>query len=49
MVDDRLHMDLFPAQDSVEDGGLGNLIKLPLLEHMRSGKMSCFVDAEFNE
>ncbi len=38
-----LHWELFPKQDSVDAEGLGNLVKIPLGVHKRSGRRSWFV------
>lgn len=39
----EVQMEVFPKQIHVKEGGLGNLIKLPLGIHRRSGKWSAFV------
>lgn len=39
----ELSIEAFPKQPSVEPGGLGNLIKLPLGVHRRSGRKSVFM------
>lgn len=39
-------MEVFPKGE-VREGGLGNLVKLPLALHRVSGRRSCFVDAEW--
>jgi len=49
LIDDRLHWEIFPKQDSVSPGGYGSLIKMPLQPHKVSGNMSCFVDSDFIE
>jgi len=49
LVDDRLHWEIFPKQDSVSPGGYGSLIKMPLQPHKVSGNMSHFVDSKFIE
>lgn len=36
-------VEVFPKQTSVKKGGLGNLIKLPLGVHKRTGKRSLFI------
>ena len=41
IVDPNLHIELFPKQDS---GEYGNLVKAPLGRHMRTGKMSYFIE-----
>ena len=41
-----VHWELFPKQDAVEGGQIGNLIKLPLGIHRKTGKRGLFVDAE---
>jgi len=38
---------LFPNQDTLPKGGLGNLIALPLHKHARERNFSVFVDLEF--
>ncbi len=42
----ELHWEIFPKQDSLEEGQLGNLIKLPLGIHKKTGKRSLFMDSE---
>jgi hypothetical protein len=39
-------VEVFPKQGSVRRGGLGNLIKLPLGIHKRTGKRSLFLDPD---
>ena len=39
---------LFPSQDRMPKGGLGNLIALPLQKNRREGGNSVFVDKNFN-
>ncbi len=39
----RYQYEIFPKQDKVKDGGLGNLIKLPLGSHLASGRFSYFL------
>jgi hypothetical protein len=39
---------LFPSQDTMPKGGLGNLIALPLQKAARENKNSEFIDARFN-
>ena len=41
---DELSWELFPKQDKVAEDGLGNLVKLPLGTHRKTGKLSLFVD-----
>jgi hypothetical protein len=41
-----LHVEVFPAQDRVKKGGLGNLIKLPLGLHLKSSSRSQLLDRE---
>ncbi|GBC85706.1 hypothetical protein HRbin11_02156 [bacterium HR11] len=41
-----LHVDVFPRQDTVEPGQLGNLIKLPLGIHRRTGRRCLFLDPD---
>jgi len=45
-VPPELHVDVFPRQDTVEPGQLGNLIKLPLGIHRRTGRRCLFLDPE---
>jgi len=45
MVDDNMHIELFPKQ-SVLNGGPGSLVKPPLQIHLKSGKQSYFIDDE---
>ena len=47
LVDERLDVELFPKQDSVKEGGLGNLIKLPFQLHKVSKNQCYFVDDNF--
>lgn len=44
LVDSNLHIELFPKQDSIGDGGFGNLIKLPCGLHQLSKAFSFFID-----
>jgi hypothetical protein len=37
-------MEVFPKQDFIEEGGFGNLVKLPLGKHAKSGNRSVFND-----
>ncbi len=46
-VDNRLHWELFPKQDRVVEGGLGNLIKLPFQYHKVTNRRCIFVDENF--
>ncbi|HQU46648.1 MAG TPA: CRISPR-associated primase-polymerase type A1 [Pirellulales bacterium] len=39
-----LHLEFFPKQASLKGKGLGNLIKLPLGIHRRTGRRSLFLD-----
>jgi len=41
LVDEGIHIELFPKQSS---GEYGNLVKLPFAKHKRSGKFSHFID-----
>jgi hypothetical protein len=41
-------LEVFPKQGSVPKGGLGNLIKLPLGFHKRTGKRALFIQADGN-
>ena len=47
LVDERLHWELFPKQDRVVEGGLGNLIKLPFQLHKVTNRRCVFVDENF--
>lgn len=38
--------EIFPKQDTLEDGGYGNLVKLPLGLHLVTKEMSCFLTKE---
>ncbi len=42
-------LDLFPQQSQVRSDGLGNLIKLPLGVHKKSGRRAVFVDPQGTE
>jgi tetratricopeptide (TPR) repeat protein len=44
----ELHWEIFPKQEKVEEGQLGNLIKLPLGVHRKTGNRALFVDADGN-
>jgi hypothetical protein len=46
---EKLHWEIFPKQDYLEKGGLGNLIKMPLTLHQKSGNYSYLVDEDFNQ
>jgi len=41
-----VHYELFPKQDKVSSDGLGNLVKLPLGIHRKTGRRGLFVDPE---
>ena len=43
-VDSGLHFELFPKQTTIGSKGLGNLIKLPMGLHKKTGKFSFFKD-----
>lgn len=43
-LDPRLRIEVFPKQDKVRKGGLGNLVKLPLGVHLRTGRISRILD-----
>lgn len=45
-ADPELAIEVFPKQDRVEAGGLGNLVKLPLGRHLRTGRRCVLLDAE---
>ena len=49
LVSDDLHWEIFPKQDELKNDGYGNLIKLPLQIHKKSGRHSHFVDDTFQE
>lgn len=42
--DPRISVELFPKQDRVAHGGLGNLVKLPLGVHLRTGRRAALLD-----
>ena len=44
-----IHVEVFPAQERVRKGGLGNLIKLPLGVHLKSGRRSRLLDEQGRE
>ena len=44
--DHRLTIEVFPKQDHVPAGGLGNLVKLPLGIHLRTNRRCAVLDAE---
>jgi len=46
ILDARLRVEVFPKQDRVRRGGLGNLVKLPLGVHLRTGRLSRVLDPE---
>ncbi|NCB38592.1 MAG: hypothetical protein EOM80_07470 [Erysipelotrichia bacterium] len=41
----EIQIEVFPKQEVVTEGGLGNLVKLPLGIHMASGQRSLFLDS----
>ncbi len=43
---ESLHLELVPKQGKVKGEGLGNLIKLPLGVHLKTGKRSYFIDED---
>jgi hypothetical protein len=43
-VDENISLEFFPKQDHIDEGGFGNLIKLPLGIHKKSGNFSYFLD-----
>lgn len=43
---ETLHWEIFPKQDAVAPDQLGNLIKIPLGIHRKSGRRALFVDAD---
>lgn len=43
-VPEELSWEIFPKQDRVATDGLGNLVKLPLGIHQKSGRRSYFID-----
>lgn len=43
-ADPDLRLEAFPKQDRVREGGLGNLVKLPLGLHLRSGRRAAVLD-----
>jgi hypothetical protein len=42
----EIHRELFPKQDTVSEDGLGNLVKLPLGIHKKTGKRCILIDPE---
>ncbi len=44
MVDEDMHIEIFPKQSHATDTGPGSLVKAPLGKHQRSGKYSSFID-----
>jgi hypothetical protein len=42
----EIHLEVFPKQTFVKEGGLGNLIKLPLGIHRKTGKRSQFINPD---
>lgn len=44
MVDDNMHIEIFPKQTHAADTGTGSLVKAPLGKHQRSGVFSFFKD-----
>lgn len=48
-VPEELSWEVFPKQDKVSADGLGNLVKLPLGTHQKTGRQSLFIDSEFFE
>ncbi len=45
-LDSEITVEVFPKQSSVKGGGLGNLIKLPLGIHKRTGKRALFIEPD---
>jgi hypothetical protein len=45
-ADPELSIEVFPKQDRVEAGGLGNLVKLPLGRHLKTGRRCELLDPE---
>lgn len=43
---DDVQWEIFPKQDAVAEGELGNLIKLPLGIHKKTGRRGLFIDPE---
>nr|7NQD_A Chain A, TPR_REGION domain-containing protein [Marinitoga sp. 1137]7NQD_B Chain B, TPR_REGION domain-containing protein [Marinitoga sp. 1137]7NQE_A Chain A, TPR_REGION domain-containing protein [Marinitoga sp. 1137] len=46
-LEEGIDVEIFPKQTSL-NGGLGNLIKVPLGVHKKTGKKCLFVDNDFN-
>jgi hypothetical protein len=44
--EEELQVEAFPRQSKIEDGGLGNLIKLPLGIHLRSSRRAMLLDLQ---
>lgn len=45
-IPEELSWEVFPKQDKVSSDGLGNLVKLPLGTHQKTGRQSLFVDSD---
>ena len=45
-IPEELSWEVFPKQDKVSADGLGNLVKLPLGTHQKTGRQSLFVDPQ---
>ncbi|PMP86663.1 MAG: hypothetical protein C0174_00935 [Thermodesulfobium narugense] len=45
----EINIELFPKQTFVKGGGLGNLVKLPLGIHIKSGRRSMFLNPDGTE
>ncbi len=45
MLPKEINIELFPKQTFVKSGGLGNLVKLPLGIHIKSGRRSMFLNS----
>ncbi|AEE15335.1 DNA primase small subunit [Thermodesulfobium narugense DSM 14796] len=45
----EINIELFPKQTFVKSGGLGNLVKLPLGIHIKSGRRSIFLNPDGTE
>jgi tetratricopeptide (TPR) repeat protein len=47
-TDPNLQLEAFPKQAQIKEGGLGNLIKLPLAVHLRTSRKAVLLDASGN-
>ncbi len=45
----EINIELFPKQGTIPADGFGNLIKLPLQKHLKSGNYTYFLDEDFQQ